>query len=172
VCVDSVDDGSNPRWGLDFIESFCDAAASDFEAASWRLVIERFDRHVTCKIGRKVLLGPGAGGQSSQDLQSCRSALFISTRRRVSSVSLRFRGYGLARGSSIMAANSISHGQRRVGPVEATANWTLSGGCKKKNHVVPAGKGASIALDLQVVQAGRRVSSNADHGPATIYKNP
>ena len=25
-------------------------------------------------------------------------------------------------------------------------------------------------MDLQVVQAGRRVSSNADHGPATRYK--
>jgi hypothetical protein len=140
-----------------------------------RLVIERCCRHVTARSGctESKLLAWLRSCKSSQDMRTCRSALFISTRRRVSSVFFsRLRGYGWARGSSIVAANSITHGQSRESPVEKRSTGPSAEVIRKISCSSRWLRGHHVCWTSRLSKLGGGVSSNADHGPATIYKNP
>lgn len=86
-----VDDGVNPRWGIDSSKASVTQqhqTSKLHHSGARRLAIERCCSHVTARSGEQSFCLAPVVLQSCQDSRICRSALFISTRRRVFSVFL------------------------------------------------------------------------------------
>jgi hypothetical protein len=142
-----------------------------------RLVIERCSRHVTARSGctgrAHFLLGSGHASRA----RICGIADLLCLPRRVDA-SPRFShdsedtGASWARGSSIVAANSITHGQSRESAVEKRSTGPSAEVIRKNSCSSRWLRGHHVCWTSRLSKLGGGVSSNADHGPATIYKNP
>jgi hypothetical protein len=77
-------------------------------------------------------------------------------------------GASWARGSSIVAANSITHGQSRESAVEKRSTGPSAEVVRKNSCSSRWLRGHHVFWTSRLSKLGGEVSSNADHGPGTI----